>query len=87
MKNDVKLSFFDGVGNGIGYSAILIVVGFFRELFGSGKLFGGQVMQLSTEGGWYVPNGLMLLPPSAFFIIGLAIWALRTWKPEQVEHE
>jgi len=87
MKNGVKVSFLDGVGNGIGYSAILIVVGFFRELFGSGALFGAQVMQLSTEGGWYVPNGLMLLPPSAFFIIGLAIWALRTWKPEQVERE
>ena len=85
MKNNVKNSFLDGLGNGFGYSLILLVVAFFRELFGSGKLFGVELMPLSTEGGWYVPNGLMLLPPSAFFIIGLLIWALRTWKPDQVE--
>jgi Na+-transporting NADH:ubiquinone oxidoreductase subunit D len=85
MKNNVWLSFLDGIGNGLGYSLILLVVGFLRELFGSGKLFGYEVLSLSTEGGWYVPNGLMLLPPSAFFIIGLLIWALRIWKPEQIE--
>jgi Na+-transporting NADH:ubiquinone oxidoreductase subunit D len=85
MKNNVKNSFLDGLGNGFGYSLILLVVAFCRELFGSGKLFGVELMTLSTEGGWYVPNGLMLLPPSAFFIIGLLIWALRTWKPDQVE--
>jgi Na+-transporting NADH:ubiquinone oxidoreductase subunit D len=79
MKNNVRLSFLDGLGNGIGYSVILLGVGIVRELFGSGKLFGQTVL-----GGAYVPNGLMLLPPSAFFIIGLMIWALRTWKPEQV---
>lgn len=85
MKNDVTLSFLDGIGNGLGYSLILMSVGILRELFGSGKLFGIELFSLSTEGGWYVPNGLMLLPPSAFFLIGLFIWALRTVKPEQVE--
>ncbi len=78
-------SFLDGIGNGIGYSLFLIIVSFFRELFGSGKIYGFEVFKLSSEGGWYVANGLMVLAPSAFFIIGLMIWALRTWKPEQVE--
>ena len=87
MKNPPLVSFLDGVGNGMGYSLILLVVGFLRELFGSGKLWGYSVLPLVTEGGWYVPNGLMLLPPSAFFIIGLTIWLLRTWKPNQVERE
>ena len=87
MQNDVKSSFLDGIGNGLGYSLILIVVGVIRELFGSGSLFGCEILTLASDGGWYVPNGLMLLPPSAFFIIGLTIWALRTWKPEQVERE
>jgi Na+-transporting NADH:ubiquinone oxidoreductase subunit D len=86
MKNSVWLSFLDGIGNGLGYSLILLIVGFVRELFGSGQLFGYQVLPLASEsGGWYVPDGLMLLPPSAFFIIGLLIWALRAWKPEQIE--
>ncbi len=85
MKNKVWLSFLDGIGNGLGYSLILLAVGFVRELFGSGKLFGYEVFQLASDGGWYVPDGLMLLSPSAFFLIGLFIWALRTWKPEQVE--
>ncbi len=80
MQNTVSNSFIDGVGNGLGYSVILITVGFFRELFGSGKLLGIEVMPDA-----YQTNGLMLLSPSAFFIIGLFIWALRTWKPEQVE--
>jgi Na+-transporting NADH:ubiquinone oxidoreductase subunit D len=85
MKNPPKISMLDGLGNGLGYSLILLVVGFFRELLGAGKLWGFQVLPLWTEGGWYNPNGLMLLPPSAFFIIGLSIWAIRTWKPDQVE--
>ncbi len=87
MQNDVKTSFLDGIGNGLGYSVILLGVAVIRELFGSGKFFGREVLTLSTDGGWYVPNGLLLLPPSAFFIIGLMIWALRTWKPEQMEHQ
>ncbi len=87
MKNGVWHSFLDGLGNGLGYSIILITVSFFRELLGSGKLFGHQVLPLVTEGGWYQGNGLMLLSPSAFFLIGCIIWALRTWKPEQVEKE
>ena len=84
MKNNVKLSFLDGVGNGLGYSFILLTVGLLREFFGSGKLMGATIMTSVSDNGWYVPNGLMLLPPSAFFIIGLIIWAIRTWKPEQV---
>jgi Na+-transporting NADH:ubiquinone oxidoreductase subunit D len=87
MKNPPLLSFLDGVGNGIGYSLVLLTVGTLRELFGSGSLFGWQVLQPLNAGGWYVPNGLMLLPPSAFFIIGLFIWVLRTLKPEQVERD
>lgn len=82
MKNPPLLSALDGIGNALGYSLILLVVGFIRELFGSGKLWGIPVMPDS-----YQTNGLLLLPPSAFFLIGLLIWALRTWKPEQVEHE
>jgi Na+-transporting NADH:ubiquinone oxidoreductase subunit D len=85
MKNDVKMSFLDGVGNALGYSLVLLIVAVLRELFGSGKLFGVEILQLVNEGGWYVPNGLMLLSPSAFFIIGLLIWALRVWKPDQIE--
>jgi Na+-transporting NADH:ubiquinone oxidoreductase subunit D len=85
MSNPPMRSLLDGIGNGLGYSAILLVVAFFRELFGSGKLFGVEIMPLVTEGGWYQSNGLMLLPPSAFFLIGLIIWAVRTWKPAQVE--
>ena len=85
MKNGVAVSFMDGLGNGLGYSLILLLVAFVRELFGSGKLYGVTVLPLTTEGGWFEANGLLLLPPSAFFLIGLAIWALRTWKPEQVE--
>jgi len=87
MNKPVGISFLDGLGNGLGYSAILIAVGVVRELFGYGRLNGKVVLPLSTEGGWYVSNGLMLLPPSAFFIIGLYIWALRSWKKEQVEDD
>jgi len=78
-------SLMDGLGHGLGYSAILLSVAFVRELFGSGKLFGHTILPLVTEGGWYNPNGLLLLAPSAFFLIGLIIWAVRTWKPVQVE--
>lgn len=85
MKNSPGMSFLDGIGNGLGYSAILLVVGFFRELLGAGKLFGFDVFTTIQNGGWYQPNGLMLLPPSAFFVIGLIIWALRAYKTEQVE--
>ena len=85
MQNPPHMSFLDGVGNGLGYSFILICVAVIRELFGAGKLFGIEVLPLVSAGGWYQPNGLLLLPPSAFFIIGLIIWALRSWKKDQVE--
>ncbi|WP_321338848.1 NADH:ubiquinone reductase (Na(+)-transporting) subunit D [uncultured Cohaesibacter sp.] len=85
MKNPPVASFLDGIGNGLGYSLILMLVGVVRELLGSGSLFGITILKTVNNGGWYVPNGLLLLPPSAFFIIGLIIWAFRTWKPEQVE--
>ncbi len=85
MKNPPLESFMDGIGNGLGYSLILITVSFFRELLGSGKLLGIEILPLLKDGGWYQPNGLMLLPPSAFFIIGLIIWGVRQWKPAQRE--
>ncbi|MEM6313041.1 MAG: NADH:ubiquinone reductase (Na(+)-transporting) subunit D [Planctomycetota bacterium] len=87
MKNPVGLSFVDGVGQALGYGVILVLVGFFRELFGSGKLLGYELMPLTSAGGWYEPNGLMLLPPSAFFLIGGIIWVIRACYPEQVEHD
>jgi Na+-transporting NADH:ubiquinone oxidoreductase subunit D len=87
MQNKPGISFLDGVGNGLGYLVLLIAVAFFRELFGAGKLFGIEILATVNDGGWYVPNGMLLLPPSAFFIIGLLIWALRGWKKEQVEAE
>jgi Na+-transporting NADH:ubiquinone oxidoreductase subunit D len=85
MSNGPGLSFLDGIGNGLGYSAVLLVVATLRELFGAGSLFGAQILPLAANGGWYEANGLMLLPPSAFFIIGLLIWAVRTARPKQVE--
>ncbi len=85
MKNPPLESFMDGIGNGLGYSLILVIVAFFRETLGSGKLLGIEVFKLTKDGGWYDPNGLMLLPPSAFFIIGLIIWGVRQWKPAQAE--
>ncbi len=85
MKNGPAISFVDGLGNGLGYSLILIVIAVARELFGAGSLFGVQILPLTRDGGWYEPNGMMLLPPSAFFIIGLMIWGIRTWKKNQVE--
>ncbi|MDP4789122.1 MAG: NADH:ubiquinone reductase (Na(+)-transporting) subunit D [Haliea sp.] len=85
MKNPPLPSFFDGIGNGLGYSVVLLAVAFVRELFGSGKLFGMEVFPLVTDGGWYNPNGLLLLPPSAFFLIGGFIWVLRSDDKKQVE--
>ncbi len=85
MKNPPVASFIDGIGNGLGYSVVLICVAVVRELFGAGKLFGIEILPLVTEGGWYNPNGMLLLPPSAFFLIGLFIWALRSFQKEQVE--
>ena len=87
MQNPPGPSFIDGVGNGLGYGLVLMAVAFIRELFGSGKVFGLTVLPLVTEGGWYQPNGLMLLAPAAFFLIGCFIWAVRSWKPEQVEED
>ncbi|MBY6198889.1 NADH:ubiquinone reductase (Na(+)-transporting) subunit D [Vibrio hangzhouensis] len=85
MKSEPLPSLIDGIGNGLGYGFVLITVGFFRELFGSGKLFGMEVLPLVSNGGWYQPNGMMLLAPSAFFLIGFLIWVIRIIKPEQVE--
>ena len=85
MANPPVLSFFDGIGNGLGYSAMLIVLGIVRELFGAGKLMGYTILPVVNDGGWYLPNGMLLLPPSAFFLIGLIIWGLRMWKKGQVE--
>ncbi len=85
MQNPPLLSFFDGIGNGLGYSAMLIALGIVRELTGAGKLMGYTILPAVNDGGWYLPNGMMLLPPSAFFLIGLFIWGIRTWKKEQVE--
>ena len=85
MKNPPIASFVDGIGNGLGYSIVLISVAFVREVLGSGKLMGFEVLPLVTDGGWYVPNGLLLLPPSAFFLIGGFIWALRSVRKDQVE--
>ncbi|HEY1029627.1 MAG TPA: NADH:ubiquinone reductase (Na(+)-transporting) subunit D [Pseudomonas sp.] len=85
MQNPPMLSFFDGIGNGLGYSAMLVALGVIRELFGAGKLMGYTIIPVVNDGGWYQPNGMLLLPPSAFFLIGLFIWALRSWKKDQVE--
>jgi len=87
MQNPPGMSLIDGFGNGLGYAVILAGTAVLRELFGSGSLFGVQVLALASEGGWYTPNGLMVLSPGAFFIIGFFIWALRVWKPEQVERD
>ena len=86
-KNGPWMSFLDGVGNGLGYSILLIAVAVIREIFGSGKFFGMEVFPLSTEGGWYVSNGFLMLPPSAFFLIGIFIWILRSFHTEQVEKD
>jgi len=85
MSNGPGMSFLDGIGNGLGYSVVLISVAILRELFGAGSLLNVQILPLASNGGWYEANGLMLLPPSAFFIIGLLIWAIRAVRPQQVE--
>jgi Na+-transporting NADH:ubiquinone oxidoreductase subunit D len=87
MQNPPMRSLLDGIGNGLGYSLVLLLVALSRELLGAGKVFGFVVLPLTKDGGWYVPNGLMLLAPSALFIIGLLIWALRTWKPQLQEKD
>ena len=85
MSNPPLTSFIDGIGNGLGYSCMLISLGIVRELFGAGSLLGVELLRTVNNGGWYQPNGLLLLPPSAFFLIGLFIWILRSFKKEQVE--
>lgn len=85
MQNPPWISFLDGIGNGLGYSVMLLTLGVVRELLGAGKLFGVDILHLAKDGGWYIPNGLLLLPPSAFFLIGLIIWGLRTWRVDQKE--
>ena len=85
MKSPPLMSFLDGIGNGLGYTVLLVIVAVIRELFGSGTLFGVEILPLISAGGWYQPMGLLLMPPSAFFIIGLFIWVLRTFRPEQQE--
>ncbi|HEX5640250.1 MAG TPA: NADH:ubiquinone reductase (Na(+)-transporting) subunit D [Burkholderiaceae bacterium] len=85
MQNPPLRSMLDGIGNGLGYALVLLLVALARELLGAGKIFGLVVLPLTKDGGWYVPNGLMLLAPSALFLIGLLIWALRVWKPQLQE--
>jgi Na+-transporting NADH:ubiquinone oxidoreductase subunit D len=87
LQNPPWQSFLDGIGNGLGYTFILIVVGFVRELFGSGKLLGYTILPLNTDGGWYMSNGMLLTPASAFFLIGFIIWGIRTFKKDQIEEE
>ena len=87
MKSPPLISFMDGIGNGLGYGAVLLMVSFLRELPGTGKVFGITVFETVQNGGWYYPNGMFLLAPSAFFIIGLLIWGMRTLKPAQQEKE
>lgn len=87
MQHGVFMSLLDGIGNGLGFALVLVTVASIRELFGAGSLLGYEVLPLAANGGWYVPNQLMLLPPSAFFIIGFLIWAIRSWKPDQVEEK
>lgn len=85
MKQGVGASILDALGNGLGYSIVLIIVAVIRELFGNGSLMGYRILELAHEGGWYEPNAMLLLAPSAFFILGFLVWGIRTWKPEQVE--
>ena len=87
MKHGVGTSILDALGNGLGYSIILVIVAIIRELFGSGSLMGYRILELVQDGGWFQPNEMLLLPPSAFFIIGFMVWVVRSWKPEQRERE
>ncbi len=85
MKSPPFLSFLDGLGNGLGYGFVLLLIGTCREIIGSGSWFGIPLLETVNNGGWYIPNGMLLMPPSAFFLIGLFIWVLRTLRPEQQE--
>lgn len=85
MKNPAGLSFLDGIGNGLGYGFVLLCVAIPRELFGNGSILGFTLFELDRNGGWYNPNNLMLLPPSAFFLIGIMIWVIRSFRPAQIE--
>ncbi len=87
MQNPPWISFLDGIGNGLGYALVLLLVAIARELLGAGKILGVVVLPVTTDGGWYVPNGLMLLAPSGLFLIALLVWLLRTWKPELQEED
>ncbi|MDH4059761.1 MAG: NADH:ubiquinone reductase (Na(+)-transporting) subunit D [Aquincola sp.] len=87
MNNRPWPSLLDGIGNGLGYALMLLAVAFARELLGSGRLFGVTILKPVRDGGWYEPNGLMLLAPSALFLVALIIWVLRTWKPELQEKD
>ncbi len=87
MQNPPWISFLDGIGNGLGYGLVLVVVAVVRELLGAGKILGYTLLPTLSDGGWYEPNGLMLLAPSALFLVALFIWALRTWKPELQEKD
>lgn len=87
MQHGPGESFLDGAGNALGYGLILLYVAFFRELLGSGSVLGITLLRPTTDGGWYYPNGLMVLAPAAFLLIGCYIWILRIWKPEQIEEE
>ena len=85
MKSPPLMSFLDGLGNGIGYSVVLIIIGTIKELFGFGTLLGFEILPLIQNGGWYQGNGLLILPFSSFFLIGGLIWAIRTIRPAQIE--
>lgn len=85
MKNPPGPSLLDGIGNGLGYAWILLLIGTVRELFSAGTLMGVSVLPLVRDGGWFTPLELMALPPSAFFLLGLLVWAVRTWQPDQAE--
>ena len=87
MQNPPWISFLDGIGNGLGYAIVLLLVALARELLGAGKILGVVVLPVTTDGGWYVPNGLMLLAPSGLFLIALLVWLLRIWKPELQEED
>jgi Na+-transporting NADH:ubiquinone oxidoreductase subunit D len=85
VKNNAFMAALDGIGNGLGYSLVLIIVAVIRELLGSGTLLGIEILSLVQNGGWYIPNQMLLLPPSAFFIIGFLVWLIRSRQPDQVE--
>jgi Na+-transporting NADH:ubiquinone oxidoreductase subunit D len=87
MQNPPWISFLDGIGNGLGYGLVLVLIAIARELLGAGRILGYQVLPLTQDGGWYEPNGLMLIAPSALFLVALFVWALRTWKPSLQEKD